>query len=300
MAKNAGSSSAPTGRIGSSVSGTLPSYRSAVTCVIRVTEPMRRVEGVSDELDRMRARVRDASAVTVLTGAGISTDSGIPDFRGPNGLWTKNPAAERMSSYQDYVSDPEVRRRAWQARMNHPAWTAQPNDGHRALVDLERAGLLRALVTQNIDGLHQRAGSSPEKVIEVHGTIWWAQCLTCEVRTPMEETLARVEAGEEDPACLLCGGILKSATISFGQRLDNDVLDAAAAAAQECDLFLAIGSSLTVRPAAGLCEVAVQRGADLVVVNAEPTPYDELATAVLREPISEILPALVRTVGGPG
>ena len=247
-----------------------------------------------DEVDRVREMVRDATAVTVLTGAGISTDSGIPDFRGPNGIWTKNPAAERMSDLNAYIADPDVRRRAWQSRRTHPAWTAEPNAGHRALVDLERAGRLRALVTQNIDGLHQRAGSSPEKVIEVHGTIWWVQCLSCEVRTPMAETLARVDAGDEDPPCLVCGGLLKSATISFGQRLDNDVLDAAAAAAYECDLFLAIGSTLTVRPAAGLCDVAVESGAQLVIVNADPTPYDDLATIVLRGPIGEILPAVTR------
>ena len=241
--------------------------------------------------------LEQATAVTVLTGAGISTDSGIPDFRGPNGVWTRDPAAERLSSYDDYVRDPEVRRRAWQSRKTHPAWTAQPNDGHHALVDLERAGRLRALVTQNIDGLHQRAGSSQEKVIEVHGTIWAVQCLSCGERSPMADVLARVDAGEDDPACLRCGGILKSATISFGQRLDNDVIDAAGTAAHECDLFLAIGSSLTVRPAAGLCDVAVDAGAPLVVINAQPTPYDDLADVVLREPIGEILPALVRHGG---
>lgn len=247
-----------------------------------------------DDLELVRKMVRDAAAVTVLTGAGISTDSGIPDFRGPQGVWTLNPAAERMSSYDDYVRDPEVRRRAWQARKTHPAWTAQPNDGHRALVDLERSGRLLALVTQNIDGLHQRAGSSPEKVIEVHGTIWWVQCLTCGVRTPMAEQLQRVTDEDPDPACEQCGGILKSATISFGQRLDNDVLEAAGSAAHDCDLFLAIGSSLAVRPAAGLCDVAIDAGAPLVVINAEPTPYDDLAAEVLRGPIGEILPALTR------
>jgi NAD-dependent deacetylase len=252
---------------------------------------------VDADIERVRAMVQDATAVTVLTGAGISTDSGIPDFRGPDGVWTKNPAAERLSSYDDYVSDPDVRRRAWQARRTHPAWAAQPNDGHRALAELERSGRLRALVTQNVDGLHQRGGSSPEKVIEVHGTIWDVQCLRCTARSPMAEVLARVDAGEDDPPCLRCGGILNSATISFGQRLDNDVLEAAGAAAHACDLFLAVGSSLTVRPAAGLCDVAVDAGASLVVVNAQPTPYDDLADAVLRGPIGEILPALV-TFGG--
>jgi NAD-dependent deacetylase len=195
-----------------------------------------------------------------------------------------------MATLQDYLADPDVRRRSWQARRTHSAWTAEPNAGHRALVDLDKTGRLVAIVTQNVDGLHQRAGST--NVIEVHGTIWWAECLTCGVRSAMADVLARLD-DEPDPPCLQCGGILKSATISFGQRLDNDVLDAAARAAMECDLFLAIGSSLTVRPAAGLCDVAVDAGARLVVINAEPTPYDELASAVLREPIGEILPALL-------
>jgi NAD-dependent deacetylase len=236
--------------------------------------------------------INGAERVTVLTGAGISTDSGIPDYRGPNGVWTKNPGAERMSTLQDYVADPEVRRRSWQSRRSHSVWRAEPNVGHRALVDLEKTGRIVALITQNIDGLHQRAGST--NVIEVHGTVHWAECLTCGVRTPMAEQLARVEAGDPDPACLQCGGILKSATISFGQRLDNDVLDAAARAAASCDLFLAIGSSLSVRPAAGLCDVATESGARLVVINAEPTPYDDVADAVLRDPIGEILPTLVK------
>ena len=241
--------------------------------------------------DDVRSWIQGADRITVLTGAGISTDSGIPDYRGPNGVWTKNPGAERMSTLQDYVADPEVRRRSWQNRREHPIWGAEPNAAHRALVDLEKTGKLVALVTQNIDGLHQRAGST--KVIEVHGTVHWAECLTCGVRTPMADQLARVDAGEPDPACTQCGGILKSATISFGQRLDNDVLDAAARAAASCGLFLAIGSSLSVRPAAGLCDVATESGARLVVINAEPTPYDGMADAVLHDPIGEILPALV-------
>jgi NAD-dependent deacetylase len=242
-------------------------------------------------MDEVRQWVSEASRITVLTGAGISTDSGIPDYRGPNGVWTRNPEAARMATLDDYVADPEVRRRSWQSRKTHSAWTAEPNSGHRALVDLEKTGRLVALVTQNVDGLHQRAGST--NVIEVHGTIWWAECLTCGVRTPMADELERVSDEIPDPPCRQCGGILKSATISFGQRLDNDVLDAAARASMECDLFLAIGSSLSVRPAAGLCDVAVEAGARLVVINAEETPYDDIADAVLREPIGEILPALV-------
>jgi NAD-dependent deacetylase len=248
---------------------------------------------MTDDSGTVREWLRDAQRVTVLTGAGISTDSGIPDFRGPNGLWTKNPEAARMATLQDYVADPEVRRRAWQSRKTHSAWTAEPNDGHRALVDLDKTGRLHAVVTQNIDELHQRAGLSGGKVIEVHGTVWWAVCLTCGVRSPMADELVRVSDELPDPPCTLCGGILKSATISFGQQLDPDVLDAAARAASGCDLFLAIGTSLTVHPAAGLCDLAVGAGARFVVINAEPTPYDDLADAVLREPIGEILPALV-------
>jgi len=242
--------------------------------------------------------VDGARRITVLTGAGISTDSGIPDYRGPNGLWTRNPEAARMSTLADYVADPEVRRRAWRSRQTHPAWTAEPNDGHRALVELERSGRLVALLTQNVDGLHQRAGSDPSLVVELHGTIWWAECLDCRARTPMADELARVSDEEPDPACRSCGGIVKSATISFGQQLDPDVVERAVAAARSCDLFLAVGSSLTVQPAAGLCHVAVEAGADLVVVNAEPTPYDGLAALVIREPIGKTLPELVHAVGG--
>jgi NAD-dependent protein deacetylase/lipoamidase len=240
----------------------------------------------------------EVTAVTVLTGAGISTDGGIPDFRGPQGVWTKDPSAAALSSIDVYLSDPAVRRRAWQSRRGHPAWHAEPNAAHAALVSLERAGRLRAIVTQNIDGLHQRAGSSPERVIEIHGTMREAECLSCGLRTPMPQVLSRVDAGEEDPACLECGGIQKSATISFGQELRPDVLEAAVGAAHGCELFLAVGTSLTVQPAAGLCLEAVQHGARLVIVNAEPTPYDRVADAVLRTPIGDILPRLVERVLG--
>jgi len=234
-----------------------------------------------------------AERITVLTGAGISTDSGIPDFRGPQGVWTTNPGAQRMFSLDRYVADRDVRVQAWRNRRDHAAWTARPNAGHRALVSLERAGRLRALVTQNIDGLHQRAGSDPAVVIEIHGTVWKAECLGCGGMQPMSAVLARVDAGDEDPACLDCEGLLKSATISFGQALRTDVWRAAVRAAMDCDLFLAVGSSLQVHPAASLCDVASGAGARLVVVNGEPTPYDAAADAVVRAPISTVLPVLV-------
>ena len=168
------------------------------------------------DMQRVAAYVAAADRITVLTGAGISTESGIPDYRGPNGVWTTNPAAMRQVNIRDYLEDPQVRRDAWQERLHHPAWTATPSAGHRALVELERAGKLRALITQNIDGLHQVAGSSPDAVLELHGTIHVAGCLECGHRTPMQEQLDRVRAGEPDPPCTECGGIQRSATIAFG------------------------------------------------------------------------------------
>jgi NAD-dependent deacetylase len=234
-----------------------------------------------------------ASQVSVLTGAGISTESGIPDFRGPQGVWTRNPAAQAMFTLDNYLAEPAVRETAWRNRLEHPAWTARPNAGHRALVALERSGRLRAIITQNIDGLHQRAGNDPERVIEIHGTLFEVECLECGRCTSMRDNLERVEAGEPDPACLVCGGIQKAATISFGQALKVDVLRAAQRAAQQCDLLLAVGTTLQVQPAAGLAQVAVAAGARLVIVNRDPTPYDDLASALLRDPIGETLPRLV-------
>lgn len=242
---------------------------------------------------RIGGWVRDAAKVTVLSGAGISTDSGIPDFRGPRGVWTRDPSAEALSTLDTYVNDADVRKRSWRARAAHPAWAARPNAAHRALVDLERSGRLRAIVTQNIDELHQRAGSAPERVIEVHGTMFRVSCLDCGETAPMERALERVAAGEEDPPCRSCGGILKSATISFGQALDGSVFNAAVAAAADCDVFLAVGTSLGVYPVAGLCDIAQECGARLVIINAQPTPYDQRADAVVRDPIGEALPAIV-------
>ncbi|HVN50826.1 MAG TPA: Sir2 family NAD-dependent protein deacetylase [Acidimicrobiales bacterium] len=236
--------------------------------------------------------VSQARRVTVLTGAGISTDSGIPDFRGPNGLWTKDPRAERTSNIEYYVADPEVRRLAWQGRLRWVEQPRQPNPGHRALVALERRGTLHTLVTQNIDGLHQAAGLDPAKVVEIHGTMREVVCLDCGQRTPAEPTLERVRAGEPDPACLDCGGMLKSATISFGQSLVPEDLDRAFAAAASCDLLLAVGSTLSVYPVAAMVPTARQNGARLVIVNAEPTEMDDLADVVVRGSISEVLPPI--------
>lgn len=235
---------------------------------------------------------RGARAVAVLTGAGISTDSGIPDFRGPHGVWTRNPGAEKLSTYQAYVSDPAVRCRSWRARRDNPAWHAEPNRAHAALADLARSGLVTSVITQNIDGLHQKAGTPADRVIELHGTMFSVVCVSCGDRAPMAGALARVEAGEEDPACTRCGGILKSATVMFGQPLDPDVFARAGQAAAACEVFLAVGSTLTVEPAASLCGLAVQSGAALVIVNRDPTPYDPLAAEVIRDPIGEAVPRI--------
>ncbi|WP_116245298.1 Sir2 family NAD-dependent protein deacetylase [Nocardiopsis sp. FIRDI 009] len=255
------------------------------------TAPLADPEGFERAADLLSA----ASRVTVLTGAGVSTDSGIPDYRGPNGLWTRDPAAEAMADIDSYMGDVDVRRQVWLRRRTHRVWEAEPNAAHRALADLEATGRLRALVTQNVDGLHQSGGMPAERVIEVHGTMLWVVCMSCGLRTPSPEVLARLDE-ESDPRCPECGGIQKSDTISFGQRLNPEVLDAAARAARECDVFLAVGTSLTVHPVAGLCDVAMMARASLVVVNAEPTPYDDFASAVLRDPIGTVIPALVRRV----
>jgi len=245
--------------------------------------------------ETVTAWLDSATRIVALTGAGISTESGIPDFRGPQGVWTKNPKAEKLSNIHAYMSDPEVRRLSWQSRLEHPAWKAGPNSGHLALVELERRGTLLAVVTQNIDGLHQRAGNSAGMVIEVHGTMHDVVCMKCNWRGPMQTTLDRVRAGEDDPPCLSCGGILKSATISFGQPLVPDVIARAMRAVERADILLTIGTSLQVYPVAAAVPMAKAAGTRVVILNAESTPFDDLADAVIRGPIGEVLPALCQS-----
>ncbi len=240
--------------------------------------------------------IDECDRITVLTGAGISTDSGIPDFRGPNGIWTKNPEAEKASNIQNFISDPKVRKASWRDRLDNRAWSADPNDGHKALVQLERRNKMVALLTQNVDGLHHAAGSSSAKVVEVHGTLREVACLECDYRDDMQVALNRVRQGEDDLDCPECGGILKSATISFGQSLVQRDLLRAEAAAQNCDLMIAIGTTLGVYPIAAVVPAAQRVGAKIAIINAEPTEMDHLADIVIRESISEVLSIVVRGV----
>ncbi|MEU6735927.1 SIR2 family NAD-dependent protein deacylase [Streptomyces physcomitrii] len=236
--------------------------------------------------------------VAILSGAGISTDSGIPDYRGPQGLWRRDPEAEKLVTYAYYMNDPEIRRRSWQLRRANRTLDARPNAAHEAVARLERAGTPVRVITQNVDGLHQLAGMPARKVLELHGSARSIVCTQCGARSGLREALDRVEAGEADPGCLVCGGILKTATVMFGQSLDSAVLAEAVAVAKACEVFFAVGSSLQVQPAAGLAGVAADHGARLVIVNAEATPYDELADEVVREPIGTALPRLLAELSG--
>ena len=245
------------------------------------------------DIQRAKVMVQAASAVVVLTGAGVSTDSGVPDFRGPQGVWTKNPLAEKMSDIRYYMSDPDVRRLAWQSRLTHPALRAIPNEAHDSIAAFEETGKLLKLITQNIDGLHQAAGNDPHKIIEIHGTIHRVVCMSCQKKTNMLDELERVKQGELDPLCSSCSGILKSDTISFGQYLDEIKINAAFDCVKKGDLLLCVGTTLQVYPIAGVVDVAKAAHADVLIVNDQPTQYDAVADGVLRDPIQVVLPVLL-------
>ena len=233
----------------------------------------------------------------LLTGAGISTDSGIQDFRGPKGLWTLNPAAEKMATLQHYMAEPAVRVASWKAKLESNFGVREPNAGHLALVELERQGRLDTLITHNVDGLHHKAGNSPERIVEIHGTMREVVCMVCGDRGPLAAALERVRAGEEDPECLKCGGILKSATISFGQNLVAEDLDRSERAALSCDLALAVGSTLAVSPINAVIPLAKAEGARVIILNGDPTEMDDVADLILRGSISDLLPRLVADLG---
>lgn len=239
-------------------------------------------------LERARELVAECSSAAAFTGAGVSTASGVPDFRSPGGIWSRY----RPVPFPEFVADPEARRRYWLYKKEtyRDFAEARPNAAHHALARMERSGRLRAIVTQNIDGLHQEAGS--ECVLELHGTNRRVVCLSCDATFPAAEIQARLLEGCEMPMCVSCGGILKSATVSFGQALPADVLEAAFHIATSVDLLLVLGSSLVVHPAAAIPMAAAEAGARLVIVNREPTPLDGLADVVLRAPLEDVLPAL--------
>lgn len=249
-----------------------------------------------ETIERVARWLKASRNTVVLTGAGISTESGIPDFRGPQGLWTRDPEAEKRANIQHFMASRDARVTAWKNRRSSTVDAALPNAGHLALAELERKGKLQTLITQNIDSLHIKAGNSLARIVEIHGTVRDFVCMGCGERGPIDRVIARVEAGEEDPPCRTCGGILKSATISFGQNLVAEDLERAQSAASSCEVFLAIGTSLTVTPVALLPRYALQAGAKFVILNAQPTPYDRAAAAVIRGPIGEVLPAIVNLV----
>ena len=237
----------------------------------------------------------EAHNIVVLTGAGISTESGIPDFRSPNSIWRENPP----TSYRDFLSKPEARQNYWQTRKSLSSTqvqTAQPNAAHLALADLEHHGILHGLITQNFDGLHQDAGNTSQRVVELHGTSRYAACTLCGTRSSMSELQQRIDAGEVDPQCTLCGGYLKAATILFGQRIPESELARAKEMVAQCDLFLVVGSSLKVSPASMLPRLAVKRNVPLIIVNLQPTSLDEVADVAIHEKAGIALPAIVATM----
>ena len=235
--------------------------------------------------------LQQARNIVALTGAGISTESGIPDFRSPGSIWRTEPPV----SYHDFISQPESRQKYWQTRRNLSSQVAaaRPNAAHRALAELERRDMLLGVITQNFDGLHQDAGHQPERVIELHGTSRVAACTLCGARSSIAALQQRIDAGEVDPQCPSCGGYLKTATILFGQRVPEAELARAKELTALCDLFLVVGSSLKVMPAAMLPRLALRRDVPLIIVNLQPTSLDDLADVVIHEKAGQILPSLV-------
>ncbi|MEY2711373.1 MAG: NAD-dependent deacetylase [Actinomycetota bacterium] len=245
--------------------------------------------GISEAAELLRAATR----VVMFTGAGISTDSGIPDFRGPDGLWTKNPLAEKTSTLSWYLNDPEVRKAAWANRARTYGRPLQPNGGHHAVTAIHATGKLSVVVTQNVDGLHQDAGIPEDMVVEVHGTVKFARCWECKDRRPMGEYIEKVLAGDPDPKCVLCGGIVKSDAILFEQTLEPAVINRAFEEAAACDLLFAVGSTLKVIPANEVVTQARAGGAKVIIVNGDPTAMDSEAHLVIRGRITPTLTAIV-------
>jgi NAD-dependent deacetylase len=244
-------------------------------------------ESIYDAVELMQ----QAQRIVVLTGAGISTESGIPDFRSPGSAWQQNPPV----SYRDFLNNPDARRRYWETRKSlvGQVMAAQPNTAHKALAMLEHRSMLLGVITQNFDGLHQDAGNDPQRVIELHGTSRFAACTLCGERSSMNDLQQRINHGEIDPRCSECGGFLKAATILFGQKVPEGELSRAKELTAACDLFLVVGSSLKVVPASTLPRLALQRDVPLVIINLQPTSLDPLADVVIHEKAGMVLPEIV-------
>ncbi len=238
--------------------------------------------------------MQQSKRIVALTGAGISTESGIPDFRSTGSIWLREPAV----SYQDFISKPEARQKYWQTRRNLSAQvaTARPNAAHLALAELERKQLLQGIITQNFDGLHHDAGNQPHRIIELHGTSRAAACTLCGKHSSIKELQQRIDAGEIDPTCPDCGGFLKAATILFGQRVPEAELTRAKELTASCDLFLVVGSSLKVTPAATLPRIALHNDIPLIIINLQPTPLDDYAEVVMHEKAGVVLPPIVASL----
>ncbi|MGZ3609539.1 MAG: SIR2 family NAD-dependent protein deacylase [Ktedonobacteraceae bacterium] len=235
--------------------------------------------------------MKQAQRIVALTGAGISTESGIPDFRSPGSIWQQQPPV----SFLDFVSRPEARQIYWQTRrkLSRQVLDAQPNAAHLALADLEKKERLLGIVTQNFDGLHHDAGNNPKNIVELHGTSRAAACTHCGRRSSIQELQERIDAGEIDPLCTGCGGFLKAATILFGQRVPDEELSRARELALACDLFLVVGSSLKVNPAATLPQFALKNDVPLIIINLQPTHLDDYAEIVINEKAGVVLPQIV-------
>lgn len=249
-------------------------------------------QGVLDDIAEMRDMLRNARRIVGFTGAGISTECGVPDFRSPGSPWLKFPPIE----FDDFVSSPAARREAWRRKfaMDDIYGHAKPGRGHRALAHLVSVGRMSAIITQNIDNLHQESGVAPSRIIELHGNGAYARCLDCGLRHELADIRARFEATGEPPVCASCGGIVKTATISFGQAMPEREMLRAQAVAMDCDVFLVAGSSLVVHPAATLPLIARQSGARLIILNRDPTPLDEAASLVVHADIGDALEPLAQ------
>ncbi len=253
----------------------------------------------ANDLDTLAHRVADlivnATSIIVFTGAGVSTESGIPDFRSPGGIWERFDPDD--FTYQKFISDPEARRKHWQMLRGSGLTTeAEPNPAHYALAELYRLGKLDCVITQNVDNLHQKAGMPDDRVLELHGNVQWAVCLSCGARYPFAHIKARLDAGEEAPACEVCQGMLKPGAVFFGEQLPASVLEEATSRSSSCDLFIVIGSTLVVYPAAYMPAYAVESGAKLIIINLSPTPMDKQAAILIRAKAGEAMTKIINRV----